>query len=90
MAVGDRIRAGRNGQPGPSINLPAIERDRLDKDWMQSVPPAIPEKVREALARTGHEVQQRRELVPVQLKDGRQLVMPVDQVDVHYVGNGPY
>ena len=42
------------------------------------------------VARTGHQVQQRRELVPVPLKDGRQLVVPVDHVDVHYIGNGPY
>ena len=81
---------GQGGKPGPAINLPAMERDRLDKQWMQNLPPAIPENVRKALARTGHEIKQRRELVPVPLEDGRQLVMPVDQVDVHYVGNGPY
>lgn len=81
---------GRDGKPGPSISLPAIERDRIDKQWLQSIPPAIPQNVREALARTGHQIKQRRELVPVPLKDGRQLVMPVDQIDVHYVGNGPY
>lgn len=81
---------GRNGKPGRAIELPALERDRLDERWLQGAPQAIPERVRAALARTGHEVQQRRELLPVPLDDGRQLVVPVDNVDVHYVGDGPY
>ena len=76
--------------PGRSFNVPAVERDKLDEQWMRSLPPAIPNNVLEALTRTGHEIRQHREFVPVPLKDGRQMVMPVDQVEVHYVGNGSY
>jgi len=74
-------------QFGGGIRVPAVQRDKLDSDWLQSVPPAVPDDVLEALNRTGHEVQQRRELVPMKMKDGRRLVVPVDQVDVHYVGD---
>ena len=74
-----------NGQDGRSINLPARERDRVDEQW-RNTPSAIPNDVMQAFARTGHQVKQQRELIPVSLKDGRQMVMPVDQVDVHYVG----
>lgn len=81
---------GSDGRPGASFNVPARERETVDKQWLESVLPPIPAEVREALARTGHEVKQRREVVPVPMKDGRQLVMPVDKVDVRYVGNGPY
>ena len=76
--------------PGPSLRLPAVERDNIDPQWLRSLPPAIPDDVMQALSRTGHQIEQHRELVPVPLKDGRQLVVPVDQVDVHYVGNGTY
>ena len=38
----------------------------------------------------GHQIEQQREFVPVPLKDGRQLVVPVDRVNVRYIGNGPY
>jgi hypothetical protein len=80
-----------NGQtPGQSINVPAQERNAIDEQWLRGLPPAIPDNVLQALARTGHEIKQRRELVPVPLKDGRRLAMPVDQVEVHYVGNGSY
>ncbi len=76
--------------PGRSLRLPAIERDSLDDDWVRNLPPAIPDEVLQALVRTGHQVQQRRELVPVPLEDGRRLVVPVDQVEVHYTGNRAY
>ena len=69
-----------------SFRLPAVERDRLDDRWLGSLPPAIPEDVLKALERTGHQVRHRRELFPFPMKDGRRLVVPVDQVDVHYVG----
>ncbi|MBU4272226.1 MAG: hypothetical protein KKE86_16105 [Planctomycetes bacterium] len=81
---------GQGGEPGPSFNLSAVERDNIDEQWLRSVPPAIPEEVLQALSRTGHEIQQRRELVSTPLEDGRRLVVPVDQVEVHYVGNGAY
>jgi hypothetical protein len=74
-----------NEQNNRAINVPARERQQLDEQW-RNTPTAIPGDVMEALARTGRQVQQRRELVPVNLQDGRQMVMPVDKVDVHYVG----
>jgi hypothetical protein len=75
---------------GSALQVPAVERERLDPQWLRSLPPAIPDDVMQALSRTGHRIDQHRELVPVPLQDGRQLVMPVDQVKVHYVGNGTY
>jgi hypothetical protein len=76
--------------PGTSFNLPAVERGNVDEQWLRSVPRAIPDDVLQALVRTGHQVQQRRELVPVPLQDGRRLLVPVDRVEVHYVGNRTY
>jgi hypothetical protein len=75
---------------GSAIHLPAVERDNIDPEWVRSVPSAIPDNVMRALSRTGHQVEQHRDLFPVPLDDGRQLVVPVDRVNVHYVGNGTY
>lgn len=76
--------------PGKSFDLPAVERDKLDNQWAQSVPPAMPDNVKEAFQRLGHQVDQERNLVPVPLGGGRQVVVPVDKVNVHYVGNKVY
>ncbi len=71
----------RDGSAG--VQVPAVERPNIDEAWLRSVPPAIPDDVLQALQRTGHEVQQQRQFVPVPMKDGRVLVVPIDQVDVH-------
>ncbi|MCE5269095.1 MAG: hypothetical protein LLG00_14565 [Planctomycetaceae bacterium] len=81
---------GDGVSPQRSIRVPAMERENVDEAWLRTLPSAIPDDVLRALARTGHEVQQRRELVPVPLQDGRRLVVPVDQVEVHYTGNPAY
>jgi hypothetical protein len=73
-----------------SMRLPAVERDNIDQQWLRSVPPAMPDDVQQAFRRSGHQVEQNRELVPVPLQDGRQMVVPVDNVKVRYVGNGTY
>ena len=75
---------------GHSLRVPAVERNNIDPQWARNLPAPIPDEVMRAFNRTGHRVQQRREFVPVPLKDGRQLVVPVDQVDVHYVGDKTY
>jgi len=62
--------------------LPAVERDNIDEQWLRSTPPAIPEEVLQALSRTGHEVGNSGKFVPVRLRDGRQLIVPVDQVEL--------
>lgn len=75
---------------GVSFDVPAVEREKVDPQWLQSLPSPIPDNVVQALSRTGHRVQQRRELVHIPLKDGRRLVVPVDQVDVKYVPDTSY
>ena len=72
------------------LRLPAVERQNVDEAWLRSLPPAIPDDVLQALSRNGYKIQQKRELVPVPMKDGRRLVVPVDQVELHYIGKGAY
>jgi hypothetical protein len=70
-----------------AIELPAVERDSIDEAWLRNLPAAMPADVLQALERTGHRVQQHRDLVPVEMNDGRRLVVPVDRVEIHYVGD---
>lgn len=78
------------GDEERSIRLPAMQRDRIDQDWLNSIPASIPPEVLRALKNTGHEVRQSRQLVPVEMRDGRRLVVPLDQVDLEYVGRPMY
>jgi hypothetical protein len=69
---------GDNG----TMVIPAKQRDRWDDRWMQNLPSAMPENVRQALERTGHRVLQQREVIPVQMDDGRVLFVPVEQMEI--------
>jgi hypothetical protein len=80
---------GPDGQPH-TARLPAVARDRLDENWLQNLPSAIPEEITRSFQQAGHEVRGSRQLLPFRLKDGRRLVVPVDQLDVHYINNPTY
>lgn len=71
------------------VNLPAI--DGVDAEqWLSAQPSAVPEQWRQDLQRQGHTVQTQRQLVPLDLGDGRRLVVPVENVEVQYVGGHRY
>jgi hypothetical protein len=72
------------------LELPAQERNAVDETWWQHFPSAIPPEMIQALQQSGHQVDLRRQWMPFPMKDGRRLVVPVDEVDVHYVGSSTY
>lgn len=72
------------------IQLPCRESDQFDEQWLKSLPGAISPEARRALERNGYQVRQHRQLVPLPLEDGRRLVVPVDQVELRFVGNEVY
>jgi len=74
------------GNAAAAFCVPAQRRDALDQNMLESIPDAIPPDVRQAFEDLGHRVVQQREIVPVPMKDGRRLVVPVDRIEIHYVG----
>jgi hypothetical protein len=83
------VVGGPNGS-ADEIELPVVEGEAFDPAYLRSRPTAVPLEVERALERMGHRVQQRRELVPLRLEDGRRLIVPVDRVEVYPVGNRDY
>jgi len=78
--------AGPEGE-GQTIRLPVVERDQLGEGWLESLPAPMSPELLEQLQKAGLRVEQRRKLLPWRMQDGRRLVVPVDEVDLHYVGN---
>ncbi len=72
---------------GQEIRLPVVERDQIDHSLLYPDAQAFPSQLRESLQRAGYQVRQHHGLVPVPVQDGRHAVLPVDQLDVRYVGN---
>ena len=73
-----------------SIQLPAVAQNSIDQTRLRETPFAIPPELVQTFQKAGHNVRQSRRLVPFQMKDGRRLVVPVDQLDVQYVDNPSY
>ena len=73
-----------------SIQLPAVVQNGIDETRLRETPFAIPTELVQSFQKAGHNVHQSRRLVPFRMKDGRRLVVPVDQLDVQYVGNQDY
>jgi hypothetical protein len=72
---------------GEEIRLPVAERENVDRSLLFPDAAAFPADLREALRRSGYEVRQSRDFLPVPVQGGRHAVLPVDELDVHYVGN---
>jgi hypothetical protein len=69
-----------------TLQVPVIEGPRIDRRWLLEQPPALRASVVQALERRGYTVEAHRQLVTVNLKDGRKLILPVDEVDVRFAG----
>lgn len=80
---------GPQGTPQP-IQLPAVEQDGWNGKWLGNLTQSLPPELVQALRQSGRQVQQSRQLLSVPMEDGRRLVVPVDRVEIHYVGNRDY
>jgi len=74
----------------PVVQLP--ERDNAPVEVAQSEHPrsAVPEYVERQFQRRGYELQQTQRWIPLALNDGRRGVVPVDRVQLKYVGLRSY
>lgn len=77
---------GGPNQADEVVDVPLVEADRMNEalfgPWSQSVP----SEVLQMLERSGHQVVRERQLMPVDLRDGRRVVVPMDQVEIRPVG----
>jgi len=72
------------------VSVPLLTPDQVDRDWFTEANQQLPDMVRHTLLQRGHDVRLQQELVPVQLPDGRTLIVPVQQYDVVPVSAGPF
>lgn len=63
------------------IDLPVVEAEGDPMEYL-ALDSAVPTDVREALQRSGHQLQRRRQYIPVRLQDGRQIVLPIEEVEI--------
>ena len=77
------LKVDDHGTPR-EIEVPVLAGSDDELRRLLEQPPAVEASVVQALERRGHKVAAHRQLVAVDLKDGRKLVFPIDQVDVRF------
>jgi hypothetical protein len=82
-----RLRIGSGDQY--SSEVPILAGSGVNPRWILQQPPPISDHQRAIWQRQGYQLDQRRRVVSVPLGDGRRAAVPVDQVQVRYVGQVP-
>jgi hypothetical protein len=81
-----RLRVG-SSEDAPTV--PIIGGTGIDEQWVSNQPPPITEHQEALLEQHGYQVDRRRQLVTVTLRDGRRVAVPVDRFQVRYTGMDP-
>src|SRR4029079_18429784 len=75
---------------GQEIDIQALDGSTHDPSWLLNSGSAIPADVLAQLEQRGYRVEREKELWPSQLQDGSRLVVPVEQVQLRYIGSPSY
>ncbi len=73
-----------------TVPLPAQRSEHLEADWPASLPSAMPAEVVRRLLDAGHQIRFRRQVLPLEMNDGRTLLVPVDDYEIRFVGGAAY
>jgi len=90
MRVG--FLAVENEADGTLSHVPVnvVEGPGVDESWLDQVPPAISARYIELLRRQGYSVEQQREIVPFDVDDDQQVMLPVDHVRIIPISDVTY
>jgi hypothetical protein len=72
------------------IELPVLPAGGDDLALLEQGEPLVSAELQAALLRMGHRVNERRQLVPLVLEDGRRLVVPVDEIEFTPIETSEY
>ena len=75
---------------GTQVQVPIYNASDRGEAALSPPASAMPEEVYRALRARGHHVERQNRYWPIDLGDGRQIIVPVEQVDVEYVGTRAY
>jgi len=77
------INGGPEGRR--NVDVPLVDAAGMDQALFGQWSPALPPEVIRMLEQNGHQVVRERRLVPLDLRDGRRVVVPMDQVEIRPV-----
>ncbi|MBN8624204.1 MAG: hypothetical protein J0M17_01820 [Planctomycetes bacterium] len=78
--------------PGPAgdggvVEVPLVGDERMQETLYGPMAQQIPPEVERMLQQAGNQVVRERRLMPIQLPDGRRVIVPVEQVEIRPLGS---
>ena len=70
----------------PCLDVSNADPAQIDPAWTAKQQSAVTEQLMETLRETGHVVTTEMQWWPVEMADGRRVILPVEQVEVRYLG----
>ena len=77
---------GNNETDAERFELPVVHYGDVGDEYFRTERTAMPRQMREMLQRQGHQLRRTQGYVPVEMEDGRRLVVPVEEVEIVPVG----
>jgi hypothetical protein len=77
----------RIGDDNARTEVPILAGPGITEDWLKQQPPPVSEHGQAVFQRHGYQVDQLRRLITTVTADGQRMTVPVDQVQIRYVGN---
>jgi hypothetical protein len=74
------VPASDPGQSG--ITLPVYQGPQFDEHWVRGQPSSFPAELKAELEKRGHKVQVDRQLIPIVVGDGQEVIVGVDEIEV--------
>lgn len=81
---------GTVGERQKMVNVPLVDAHRMNEALFGPGSQSLPPDFVKMLEQEGHQVVRERRLVPIDLHDGRHIVVPMDQVEIRPVSNQGY
>jgi hypothetical protein len=78
------LAAEDGADPESNIQLRVLNANGNDQLWAAGAQSAVSGRLVRELEEAGWEVKRERRLVPVELSDGRRMIVPVEEVDIRY------
>ena len=78
------------GDSTPVGELPLYEVSGSVEEWLAAEAPALPKELLKSLEDRGHQIKRHVQYVPVQLEDGRQGIVPVENYQITPVSQRAY
>lgn len=84
------VMDGASDETTQAGKVPVYEIDQGIEQYLQNDAPALTPELVQMLEQRGHAVQRQQQYIPVQLDDGRQIIVPVEGYQITPVGRRTY